>query len=229
MAVLIAITFLLCSIAIAAAALVVAPVLGVDRLLSKLLGPWAIWASGSPAMIDELADLADLARRDGLLAIESSVTVKHDPLLCAALAMSTAGKPAAVIREELERQAAARTLRRLLSHLPGILQITAISAAGGTLIGILLGLLGGIPPASMGWIIAWFTLCTALMTMTLASTAAESVGAASPRLCTRMRIEAAVLIASGHDGRSVRVALAAMLMDPASQSSADAESLARAA
>lgn len=210
-AALIGLAVLLGSIAVAAAALFIARFARIDHLLDRL----SRGTPDLPAMADRFADFADLARKDGMLILESRPETLRFGVLRRGIALALEGHSAEGVRQRLLAQEGGPVSSRPVER-GWMLQGVSIAASAVVLILLLAG----------GVHAGWFDFAEALGALGLLCLAhwgiAIGAGASEPscRLAdatsTAMQIEAAALITAGADGVRVRAAMRAMLPEASS-------------
>jgi chemotaxis protein MotA len=202
------------TIAAGAAALILARVLRVDRFLVRLSRSGIL----TPAeQVERLADLAEVAHRGGVLALEARAAGLNDDFLARAIARAVEGMPADEIRHAMEAEIDAATAapgfgRAALLRLARYPQVGVIAGAGALLTVMVVygaepGLAGQAAIAGLGLFLVGIG-AGAIMGPLADACAARHAAIVMTRL---LQVEAMVLIRTGWDGRAVAHRLRSML------------------
>jgi chemotaxis protein MotA len=201
---------------LAAGALVLARGLGLQRLAADRAGQ----PRTDPAvLVERLASFADVARREGLLSLESRIDVRREPLVACAIALAIEGANTGQIQETLDQEIQLRAGRgspwsrfsgSLVVHVPTVLVLTGASLLLITLI------THAQNPAGAEVLTAGAAMLLLLIGVTLTGSAPLLVAhsAAHPGaavLSALLQSTGSLLICSGADGRAVRAALLRLL------------------
>ncbi len=188
-------------------------------------------APNPEAAVERLAALAEVAKREGLLSLESKVDPRREPLVSCAVALALDGAPLNKIRDALDAEVDAMASQKsawwrvaaTLPHLPGLCTITGSALLLMTLIVHAQAPAGaGTVAVSAGASLLFmgFMLTAAAPVLALGS----SAHAAAETFSAIIQSTGAVLICSGADASQVRARLRGLL--PAASGEA---SIARAA
>lgn len=195
-------------------ALWIAHLLGLHRK-----GRHGATSSRSPdAMVERLASLADVAKREGLLSLEEKLDPHQEPLVACAVALALEGAPMNKIQEALDAEVDAAAARRSgwartfasISHLPYMLTISGCALLLITLISHAQDPAGtGLISVSAGVGLFLMGLLMTAAVPALVSTLPEH--AAAQTYYKLLQSTGAILICSGADSHRVRTQLQGLL------------------
>lgn len=202
------------SAAVCAGAVVASKLLNVDGLLARL----TTRGRSPEVLIDELAGLADLARREGLLSLERRAQELREPLLSAGIGMVVEGVPAAQISEAIQAESFARAAGgpwrlRIVAWLTVHPQVFA-GVAAATLLGIFLSSRGELTQTGEAAAAAGLgVLLVGIISMAVTGSPQRSdAGVVAGRVLAGLLLARGIaMIQRGADGREVRAQLEAML------------------